>query len=140
MFKQLRPPPTPAFLQDHPYLNAFLPPIVWGVFIFLLSSQSVLPSLVTSTYDFVFKKCAHMFVYGVFFILMQRAVQITTPESTLARKPYLLWVLPFMATLAYAISDEIHQSFVPGRYPTMRDIGFDMVGAFIAFLKRYDYI
>lgn len=121
-------------------LNAYVPPLLWAVVIFLLSSQSVLPSLDVSSYDFIFKKCAHMFVYGVLFLLLQRGALITIKPTTITRTPHLLWMVPLFFTIMYAMTDEIHQTFVPGRYGTLRDIGYDLTGAFLAFLKRYQYI
>lgn len=41
--------------------------------------------------------------------------------------PVLLFILSF--TLLYAISDEFHQSFVPGRTPSVKDVIVDFVGA-----------
>ncbi len=50
------------------------------------------------------------------------------------------WSLPLILCLIYAITDEIHQSFVPGRYPTSTDIGYDMLGASVALLKTMNCI
>jgi VanZ family protein len=38
------------------------------------------------------------------------------------------------AALAYAISDEWHQSFVPGRGATARDVAIDGIGIALAAL------
>ncbi len=81
-----------------------------------------------------------MFVYGVLFLLLQRSVFNTTAPSFQAKHQHLLWILPLLLTLTYAAADELHQTFVPGRYGTFRDICFDMTGVMVAFLKRYDYI
>lgn len=122
-------------------LNAYLPPILWAGFIFFLSSQTVLPGLEVNTWDFVFKKSAHMFVYAVLYLLLHRALLLTTYKSKLSKAQSLrLLTLPLIITLAYAISDEIHQAYVPGRYGTLRDIGFDLLGSLIAVLYRYRYI
>jgi VanZ family protein len=40
-------------------------------------------------------------------------------------------------TLLYAISDEYHQTFVPGRNGTAVDVTVDMVGALLAALIRW---
>ena len=37
-------------------------------------------------------------------------------------------------TVAYAASDEFHQSFTAGRHPSLVDVGIDSVGALIALL------
>ncbi len=42
------------------------------------------------------------------------------------------WVLAWLLALIYAFSDEFHQSFTPGRHPSMEDIFlFDGIGAAI---------
>ena len=44
-------------------------------------------------------------------------------------------ILAFVAV--HAVADELHQSFVPGRDASLRDIGFDLLGASTAvFLLR----
>jgi VanZ family protein len=123
------------------YISAYLPAVVWAVFIYALSAQSVLPGIYVSGLDFVFKKSAHMFVYAVLFILLQGAAVKTLPQNqSQSYSSARLWVLPAILSLMYSAIDELHQTFVPGRYGTFRDIGFDMVGVLIAFLKRYGYI
>jgi VanZ family protein len=51
-----------------------------------------------------------------------------------------IWVAAGLLCLAYASLDELHQYFTPFRHPTVRDIGYDMLGVFIAFLWKYRYI
>ena len=115
---------------------AYLPPTLWAGFIFFLSAQGILPSFEFSTLDFIFKKSSHMFVYGVLYFLLWRAVRLTIPGPHRA----IHWILPMALTLLYAISDELHQNTVPGRYGTFRDVGYDMLGAGIVFLLQYRYI
>ena len=38
----------------------------------------------------------------------------------------------FVLSLLYAISDELHQTFVPGRSGRLTDVGFDSLGALLA--------
>lgn len=121
------------------YLKAYFPAAAWALTIFLLSSQGSLPGFDISTIDYIFKKSAHMFVYGVLYYLLWRAVQKTHPAPE-ASQSTIHWLLPLGMTLLYAISDELHQSFVPYRYGTMRDVGYDMLGASIVFLRQYRYI
>ena len=45
-----------------------------------------------------------------------------------------LILLSFAISIAYAFSDEIHQSFVPGRNPSIKDILLDFVGISLASL------
>ncbi|MBU0978506.1 MAG: VanZ family protein [Patescibacteria group bacterium] len=119
------------------WLNAYLPPIVWACLIFVLSAQSSLPSLTTSPLDFILKKSAHIFVYAILFLLIHRALQKTSHQPVQTDS---LWVWAFLICLLYASCDEIHQSFVLGRYATLRDVGYDMLGAGISFLYKYRYV
>lgn len=122
------------------FANALLPPIAWAALIFILSSQSVLPGIEISTLDFVAKKTAHMIVYAVLYILLYRATAILTDTMPTGKRQQWLLYAPIFLCFAYAISDEIHQSFVPNRFGTVRDVGYDMLGTSIAFLKVYRYI
>ncbi len=120
------------------FLTAYLPPLAWAVFIFFLSSQPQLPTLDSSTFDYLFKKSAHVFVYAVLYFLVTRATLLTWPQLTRLHPRHLY--LPLILCFLYALSDEFHQSFVPGRTPTVNDLGFDMLGAGIVFLRRYGYV
>jgi VanZ family protein len=43
-------------------------------------------------------------------------------------------------TLLYAVTDEIHQSFVPGRHPSIWDVViFDNLGALIGLWLMHSY-
>lgn len=98
------------------------PALLWAGLIYWLSAQSKLPSASLGWLDFVIKHLAHILVYaGLYFWLWW------------AQKPRR-W-LPLIITLLYALSDEYHQSFVPGRYMSLMDLGFDSLGAFGAYLS-----
>ncbi|MEK7521533.1 MAG: VanZ family protein [Patescibacteria group bacterium] len=101
-------------------LKPWLLPMLWCALIFYLSST--VPGAVSGPpwLDFLIKKSAHMFLYAVLWLLLYRAL----------KKPF--YVLLF--TFFYAISDEYHQSFVPGRHPGVMDIGFDTLGGTIAMI------
>ncbi len=128
---------TPHPMQKLKNLTAaFFPPVAWAGFIFILSSNSALAGFDISVLDFVFKKLSHMFVYAVLYVLLHRGIIMTFDKKY--EKKY--WLFAFLFVLIYAVSDEYHQSLVPGRYPTLRDVGYDMLGASLAFLRLYKYI
>lgn len=108
-------------------IKYYLPVIAWAGLIFFLSSRSNLPGPGPAVLDFVFKKSAHMFVYAVLYFLTFRAVNLEQKNKN-------FW-LPLVLSLAYAASDEFHQSFVPHRTPAFRDIGFDFIGMSLVMLK-----
>jgi VanZ family protein len=76
-----------------------------------------------------------MTVYAVLYALLFRSFNADLPATTARR-----WITPFFVCVLYAIADEMHQSFVPHRYPTLRDIGYDALGMSVAFLRIYRYI
>lgn len=118
------------------YFLAYLAPIIWAVLIFFLSAQEVLPGFTVSVYDFIFKKSAHMFVYGVLYFLLYQAYQKTNPKDR-SIKTYLI---PILISFIYALTDELHQSTVPGRHPSFRDTGYDMLGVATVLLYQLKLI
>ncbi|OGJ37294.1 MAG: hypothetical protein A2383_01310 [Candidatus Pacebacteria bacterium RIFOXYB1_FULL_39_46] len=114
---------------------AFLPPIIWATFIYYLSAQRVLPSLYLNTWDFLFKKSAHIIVYGILYLLLLHSFNSTTNLKNNAR-----WLLPLVLAIAYATFDEFHQTTVPGRTGTLRDIGFDFLGCNLVLMRKFGYI
>ncbi|MBI5194273.1 MAG: VanZ family protein [Nitrospirae bacterium] len=83
-----------------------------------------------------FDKVAHISEYGLFALLLFRAL-----NGTLHRKSFiLLAVVTILIILGYGISDEIHQYFVPARQSDIKDVIADGIGATLAmmtvFIKR----
>jgi VanZ family protein len=109
-------------------LNRWLPPILWATLIFFLSSRSDLPHLPQTTSEFVFKKTAHLCVYAILYFLTWRALHLTTHRHTHPK----IYALALLLVVLYAISDEYHQTFTSGRTPTVRDVGFDTLGALVS--------
>ena len=97
------------------WLSVFL----WAGVIFALSSISQITVAEFFLWDFAAKKVAHLGEYAVLYALILRATE---------KK----WVLSFALTMIYAVSDEIHQSFVPGRTAAVYDLAFDFSGAAIS--------
>jgi VanZ like family len=93
-------------------LGTWAPVIGWAAVIFVLSS---IPSLGTGlgTWDLVLRKLAHVTEYAILAFLLRRALAV--PAA-------------FAVGLAYAISDEFHQTFVRGREGRPRDVAIDAVG------------
>jgi VanZ family protein len=118
------------------YFLAYSVQTLWADFIFILSAQAILPSLSISVYDFIFKKSAHMFVYAVLYALLFRAYQKTNGKE-ITRKSYLF---PIFISLIYSLTDELHQGTVIGRHPTLRDIGYDMLGVTTVLLYQLKLI
>jgi VanZ family protein len=91
----------------------WLPVVAWAALIFAFSS---VPDLGTGLggWDLVLRKLAHAAEFAVLGALLARA----TDRAGLA---VVLGVL-------YAVSDEVHQSFVPGRLGSPVDVAIDAAG------------
>lgn len=116
-------------------MSAYLPVLIWAGVIFFLSNQPALPGPPVLTLDFIVKKMGHITVYAILWWLVHRSITITQPKNKFAAS----WV-SLLIVLLYAISDEYHQSLVPGRHPGLKDIGYDMLGAGIAWMRKHSYI
>jgi VanZ family protein len=117
-------PPTKVFKKDL-LLKYWVPVLIYGLIIFYLSSQSYpdqhLPSFIFSISD----KILHAFEYGILGILLYRAFKQTTQTTQSIS-------LAIICVIAFGISDEMHQWFVPQRQADVWDLVADTEGA--AFL------
>jgi VanZ family protein len=96
--------------------------ILWMGMIFALSAIPSLASPLESFYDFIARKLAHMAEYGVLTVLLFNALRIHTRRNARAL------LIAAMVALLYAFSDEWHQTFVPGREGSLRDVAVDALG------------
>jgi VanZ family protein len=94
-------------------VSLWAPVVVWAAVIFAVSS---IPSLDTGLglWDLVLRKLAHLAEYTVLGALLFRA---------LGREPRAVAI-----GSAYAVTDEIHQAFVPGRAGSPVDWSIDTAG------------
>lgn len=100
------------------HASTWLPPLVWMAVIFAFSSQHGGGHLPAA--EVLLRKLGHVAGYFVLTVLLVRALR---RSGVAAAVPVAIG-----AALAYAISDEWHQSFVPGRTATPRDVGIDGLG------------
>jgi len=96
--------------------SRWLPVLVWAAVIFAFSS---IPSLDSGlgTWDFVLRKAAHLTEYAILAALLWRAAGSYG------------WAL--VLGVAYAASDEFHQTFVRGRHGSPVDVAIDTVGMLV---------
>jgi VanZ family protein len=111
------------------FLFYWLPPFALMSLVFYLSSLSSLPDF--QTYDFTVKKLAHLCVYALLYFLLFRAFHANRPHNALSRCRTYLY--PAIVTFLFAVSDEIHQSYVPFRSPAVRDVAIDSAGIFLMY-------
>lgn len=97
---------------------------MYAALIFCLSSipQSEFPEDILVP-DYVL----HIIEYAPFGFLLIRAFKNTLKNIAIKR----IVVYSFIIVFAYALSDELHQLYVPGRDASMVDIVSDSIGAFI---------
>jgi len=111
----------------------WLPVIIWAGIIFSFSSMAINKETEFSWLDFIVKKTAHVVEYAILYWLTFRAF---SEKGKIIQKKYFL--IPFLLCFIYAMSDEWHQTFVAGREGTLRDVGFDTIGALFSWnqIKR----
>ncbi|MGG3564965.1 VanZ family protein [Neobacillus rhizosphaerae] len=77
--------------------------------------------------NFLIRKATHLTAFGILAFLLFKSLETT-------RFSYLLaWIL----TALYAMSDEYHQSFMPGRTATYKDVLIDACGALVVLSLIY---
>jgi len=82
------------------------------------------------------RKCAHVTEYAVFAMLLHRAVQGSFWSNRKKWSWYSAGLAWGIAT-AFAVTDEWHQLFVPGRQGSPWDVLLDSSGAAIGILLLY---
>jgi VanZ family protein len=98
------------------------PVLAYAALIFSLSSLSSFPESVPSFFGF--DKVAHFIEYFFFGCLLYR--WFSTMDR--CRKQWRVLVITILIGTCYALSDEWHQSFVPGRDASLWDSMFDSLG------------
>jgi hypothetical protein len=107
-------------------IKYWLPPILWACLIFISSSRTVPGTSEIHWQDFFVKKTAHIIVYAILSLLMYRGFLKSGYDNKKAG------YLAILTSVLYGATDEFHQSFTPGREPTLRDVIFDTIGAALA--------
>ena len=133
-------PPTLRFVKY------WLPALLWMAFIFFMSTDVgsathtsrilgpllrwLRPDITREQLEwaqFLVRKVGHLTEYAVLAALLRRAIQ-SLPAST-ATWPGKIAGLAWVGAVAYAVSDEFHQSFVSTRTASVGDVLIDAIGA-----------
>jgi VanZ family protein len=80
--------------------------------------------------NFVVRKGAHFTEYFILYMLLYSALK----ENFNFKK---VLIFSIIAVFLYACSDEYHQSFVPGRGPSFRDVLVDTSGGMLGVIVTY---
>ena len=100
--------------------------------IFFFSS---LPLIILPSNIIGLDKLLHIIAYaGLGFLSYQVLVNYRNGERT-----FLLIIITFIFSLCYGISDEFHQSFVPGREPDVYDVIADGIGSSIGIFVYHRF-
>ena len=102
-------------------VKRFGPPLLLMGLIFFLSAQPDLNSGL-GIWDTILRKLAHMTEFGLLWLLWWRALG------------YRGKALPALIAIAYAVTDELHQSTVEDRHGSPVDVLIDSAGVALAIL------
>ncbi len=107
------------------FIKYWLPVTIYAILIFYISSKpgDQIPS-VFPLQDIL----AHIIEYTFFALLLNRAMKYS--YAGLPYRGRIFWVC--LIAVIYALSDEFHQSFVPGRDASLFDLAWDSMGIAIA--------
>lgn len=103
-------------------LFIYTAPFIWMGVIFILSSLSTLPSPPEPLLNIIVKKSAHLIEYAILAIFWYRFFHLNSKTNKNSG-----WLALLVSGL-YAVTDEYHQLWVPGRHPSGVDILIDWLG------------
>jgi VanZ family protein len=92
------------------------------------------------TWHFFLRKTGHVIGYAVLSLLFYRAWKVTIPISGRPRWSIVWARIAFTMTALVASLDEWHQTFLPSRTGTVRDVLLDSTAAFAAQILIYLWI
>ena len=139
-------PPWSAFLKN------WAPVALWAAMIFLFSTDlfsssntagflgpllsAIYSGITAAQFDAihrVIRKSSHWTEYFIFSLLLIRALQGRVNSKVELRRA--VWILAIVSL--YALSDELHQAFVPSRTASLADVAIDSVGGICGILWTY---
>lgn len=118
-----------------PRLAWVIPSVVWMIVIFVLSSRQRI--VVSEEYwtNFMIFKSLHIIEYAILTVCNTIAIANNTKGMRLRA----VALTAALFALIYAISDEVHQLFVPTRSGLMRDVLIDSIGIFSVYWSVLHY-
>ncbi|MBA3284596.1 MAG: VanZ family protein [Nitrosopumilus sp.] len=112
------------------HMYYWIPPLALMALIFFLSSQQSIQVSQQDTVDFLAHKLVHVVMYAVLYFLVFRAFYSLQKTGKPTTQTYVLAVV---ISILYGASDELHQTFVPTRTGTVRDVFIDTLGIVLMF-------
>ncbi len=105
----------------------WLLPLGWMALIWTLSAQPELLVLVSSQLRDMLAWVAHFSEFAALAAFLWLALRKSTGLSAQTRL-----AAAFFGAALFAVTDELHQAFVPGRTPDVRDLVVDLAGILVA--------
>ena len=105
----------------------------WLLAQLLLSLHIHLTPRTFETIHFLIRKLAHGSEYAIFGLLLYHSFEPRHPERWDTRGAFGAVVVAGL----FSLTDEYHQSFVPGRTASLVDCGIDTAGALLAMVLLY---
>ena len=106
-----------------PFIKFWLPVIIYAMLIFLVSSFETPFNLKLETTGL--DKIAHFLEYLILGFLLVRAIRASSLKVSARNAIFMAFAIGSF----YGITDEIHQSFVPGRFVAISDFICDSIGS-----------
>lgn len=102
-----------------------------------MSSRQRISIADTYTENFIIFKTLHILEYAFLYLLLFRAL-----FKTFSKKLALntIFTIAIVTAILYGVSDELHQTFVPTRQGSIRDIFIDTIGILLAFSYTKKYL
>lgn len=110
----------------------WFPSIIWGIFILIVTTIPG-PDLPKIPLFPGADKIAHLFLYGIFGYFLTKASKISFNRVTSMLFPICIGVI-------FALLDEFHQKYIPGRSCDIIDFTADALGIIIGFLITWRII
>lgn len=105
--------------------DRFLHRILSGLSSAYVQSEEYLQVATVEVISFFERKAAHMFLYFILMVLLLMAL------GSFVRRPFKRAIVAGLFCAGFAALDEFHQTFIPGRSGSLRDVVVDMAGALI---------
>jgi VanZ family protein len=133
--------PLNASKHNKTWLIAWTFTIGWMIVIYIFSSQTnsnEQTQAVFGNWNYLVRKGAHLSEYTILFCLLSWAI-ISTKNTFTDLRSFLFtknnFAFAFLIAFLYSLTDEWHQSFVPGRSASLGDVGIDTIGICLGYLS-----
>ena len=114
-------------MSDASRIGRWIPPLALMVLIYALSDQPNLNSGL-GVIDTILRKLVHTAEFGLLCVLWRRALRGAGVSAGQAL------AIALAISIAYAVGDEYHQTFVEGRTGSALDVAIDSMGAVLGGL------